>query len=167
MMSPAQARLVHLLGLTGKKVTYEQARDLLDHPDPEIRRALAARDDLEPEILFYLARDPDLEVRRSIANNPLSPAKASLLLAADDNEEVRADLAEQLGRVVPGMQKDQASKTWQTVHQVLTLLVRDQLPRVRRILSEALKAVPDAPHDIIATLARDPEVSVATPVLEF
>lgn len=167
MMAPAQARLVHLLGLTGKKVTYEQARDLLDHPDPEIRRALAARDDLEPEILFYLARDPDAEVRRSIANNPLSPAKASLLLAADENEEVRVDLAERLGRVVPGMQKDQAAKTWQTVHQVLTLLVRDQLPRVRRILSEALKAVPDAPHDIIATLARDPEVSVAAPVLEF
>lgn len=51
-MSPAQARLVHMLGLTGRKITYEQARDLLDNPDVDVRRALAARDDLEPEILF-------------------------------------------------------------------------------------------------------------------
>ncbi len=166
-MSPAQARLVHMLGLTGRKVTYEQARDLLDNPDVDIRRALAERDDLEPEILYFLANDPDAEVRRLIAANPSSPDKTVLVLAGDDSADVRCQLAERLGRVVPGMQKDEAVKAWRNIHQALTLLVRDQLPRVRRVLSEALKHVPDAPHDIIFALALDPEVSVATPVLEF
>ena len=57
--TPAKDRLVRLLGLPGQKITYEQARDLLDHPDPAVRAALAARADVEPEILFFLARDPD------------------------------------------------------------------------------------------------------------
>ena len=166
-MSPAKARLIHLLGLPGHKVTYEQARDLLDHPDVEARRALANRADLEPEILFFLARDSDASIRRLVAANIATPEKASLLLAADDDADVRADLAQRLGRVVPGLDKTEADKTWRTVHQVLTLLVRDQLPRVRRVLADALKCVPDAPHDIINKLARDPESSVAIPVLEF
>ncbi len=166
-MSPAKNRLVHLLGLPGHKVTYEQARDLLDHPDVEVRTALAGRADLEPEILFFLARDSDAAVRRLTAANAATPDKASLMLAADDDADVRADLAQRISRVVPGFDKNDTDKTWRTVHQVLMLLVRDQLPRVRRVLSEALKCVPDAPHDIIAHLARDPETAVAAPILEF
>jgi uncharacterized protein (DUF2336 family) len=166
-MSPAKDRLVHLLGLPGHKVTYEQARDLLDHPDPEVRIALGRRTDLEPEILFFLARDSDAAVRRVTAANAATPDKASLMLAADDDGDVRSDLAKRIAEVVPGFDKNDPDKTWRTVHQVLMLLVRDQLPRVRRVLSEALKCVPDAPHDIIAQLARDPETAVAAPVLEF
>lgn len=166
-MSPAKERLVHLLGLPGHKISYEQARDLLDHPDVDVRRALAARNDLEPEILFFLARDADPAVRRSIAINANAPEKASLLLASDQDGDVRADLAQRISKVVPGLSKDEADKAWRSVHQVLSLLVRDQLPRVRRVLSEALKYLPDAPHDIIVQLARDPEISVAAPVLEF
>ncbi|MDX2144917.1 MAG: DUF2336 domain-containing protein [Rhodospirillaceae bacterium] len=166
-MTPSKARLVHLLGLPGHKITYEQARDLLDHPDVEVRKALAARGDLEPEILFFLARDPDTSVRRLIATNTVTPGKASLVLAADDDADVRSDLAERLGRILPELAKDQANKASRTVHQVLTLLARDQLPRVRRALSEALKCLPEAPHDIISKLARDPEISVAAPVLQF
>src|SRR5687767_8563711 len=98
----AKDRLMHLLGLPGQKVSYEQARDLLDHPEVEVRRALAERTDLEPEILFFLARDPDTVVRRSIAVNLATPEKAALLLAADDDADVRSDLADRLGRVLPG-----------------------------------------------------------------
>jgi hypothetical protein len=166
-MSPAKARLAHLLGISGHKVTYEQARDLLDHPDAEVRLELARRTDLEPEILFYLARDPDPAVRRVIAVNAATPYKASLMLAADDDEDVRFDLAERIGRLVPDFDKSDADKAWRTVHQVLTLLVRDQLPRVRRAIAEALKSVSDAPYDIISKLARDPITAVAAPVLEF
>lgn len=164
---PAKDRLIHLLGLPGQKITYEQARDLLDHPEVEVRRALAERADLEPEILFFLARDPDTIVRRSIAANTSTPEKASLLLAADDDGDVRSDLAERVGRLLPGLTGAQQEKAERTVHQVLILLARDQLPRVRRALSEALKAVPDAPHDVVFTLATDTEATVATPVLEF
>lgn len=164
---PAKDRLVRLLGLPGQKVTYEQARDLLDHPEVEVRRALAVRDDLEPEILFFLARDPDAAVRRAIAANAATPDKASLLLAADDDADVRFDLADRVGRLLPGLTAAQREKARRTVHQVLILLARDQMPRVRRALSEALKAVPDAPHDIVLTLAMDAEAGVAAPVLEF
>ncbi len=165
--TPAKDRLVHLLGLPGQKVTYEQARDLLDHPDLTVRQALATRMDVEPEILFFLARDPDSSVRRIIATNSTAPAKASLLLAADEDGDVRHDLAERVGRLVPGLAADQHEKAWRTIHHVLILLARDQLPRVRRALAEALKSVPDAPRDIILTLALDAEASVAAPILEF
>ena len=166
-MTFAKDRLVHMLGLSGQKVTYEQARDLLDHPDPAVRLTLASRDDLEPEILYFLARDPDITIRRAIAANSAAPVKASLVLAEDENEDVRTDLADRVGRLVPGLSQDQQAKAWRTIHQVLGLLARDQLPRVRRALAEALKALPDAPHDIVLTLARDPEATVSTPVLEF
>ncbi len=165
--APAKDRLIHLLGLPGHKVTYEQARDLLDHPEVEVRRALAERGDLEPEILFFLARDSDTVVRRSIAANAATPDKASLLLAADDDADVRSDLAQRLGGILPGLSGDEQEKAWRTIHQVLILLARDQLPRVRRALSEALKTVPNAPHDVVFTLATDTEATVATPVLEF
>jgi uncharacterized protein (DUF2336 family) len=163
----AKDRLVHLLGLPGHKVSYEQARDLLDHPEVSVRRALAERTDLEPEILFFLARDPDVTVRRSIAVNAAAPDKAALLLAADDDADVRFDLAERIGELLPGLSVAQAEKAWRTIHQVLILLARDQLPRVRRALSEALKTVPNAPHDVVFTLATDTEATVAAPVLEF
>ncbi len=156
-----------MLGLSGQRVTYEQARALLDHPDPAVRLTLAARDDLEPEILYFLARDPDTTVRRALAVNAAAPFKASLLLASDESEDVRHDLADRVGRLVPGLSQDQQAKAWRTIHQVLTLLARDQLPRVRRALAEALKALPDAPHDVVFTLAMDTEASVSAPMLEF
>jgi len=165
--APAKDRLIHLLGIPGQKVTYEQARDLLDHPEVTVRRALAERTDLEPEILFFLARDSDTVVRRSIAANAMTPDKASLLLAADDDADVRSDLADRLGKLLPGLSGIDQEKAWRTIHQVLILLARDQLPRVRRALSEALKSVPNAPHDVVFTLATDTEATVATPVLEF
>ena len=165
--APAKDRLVRMLGLPGHKVTYEQARDLLDHPDPGVRASLATREDVEPEILFFLARDPDPAVRRAVAANGTTPTKANLLLAADEDGDVRFNLADRVGRLVPGLSDDQQAKAWRTVHQVLILLARDQLPRVRRALSEALKALPNAPHDVVFTLALDPKATVAAPVLEF
>jgi len=166
-MSAAKTRLVHLLGLPGQKITYEQARDLLDHPDPTVRRDLARREDLEPEILFYLARDPDQSVRRLIALNPHTPEQASVLLAKDQDEEVRCDLVERVERILPGLTHDEKDKAWRAVHQALILLARDQLPRVRRALSLALHTLPDAPHDVVLTLAKDPESTVASPILQF
>lgn len=166
-MTPTKDRLVHMLGLQGQKVTYEQARALLDHPDAAVRLALAERDDLEPEILYFLARDPDTAVRRAIAGNAVAPIKAALILANDADSNVRTDLADRVGRLVPGLTREQQAVAWRSIHQVLGLLARDQLPRVRRALSEALKALPDAPHDIVLMLAMDTESTVAAPVLEF
>ena len=89
------------------------------------------------------------------------------MLAADEDDDVRHDLADRVGRLLPGLNDLQQEKASRTIHQVLILLARDQLPRVRRALSEALKSLPDAPHDIVFTLALDPEETVSTPVLEY
>ncbi len=72
-MKLAKDQLVKLLGRDDHAINYEQARDLLDHPDAEVRIALGQRADLEPGILFFLARDPDTAVRRAVAIHPSTP----------------------------------------------------------------------------------------------
>ena len=122
---------------------------------------------MEPEILYFLGRDPDVEVRRAVAVNPNTPEKAHLLLAEDSAGEVRADLADQLGKLLPDLTEDEKDKAWRATHQALTLLARDQLPMVRRVLAETLKLLPTAPRDIILTLAYDHDTDVASPILQF
>lgn len=166
-MTPAKDQLIRLLGRKDHAISYEQARDLLDHPEQEVRLALAERHDLEPEILFFLARDPDAEVRRVIASNPNTPQKAHVTLAEDSSDAVRTELADRLGKLMPDLSEDDKDKAWRATHQALSLLARDQLPMVRRVLSETLKQVPTAPRDVILTLAHDRDADVAAPVLQY
>ena len=166
-MTMAKEELVRLLGRSDHAINYDQARDLLDHPDQEVRVTLARRDDLEPEILYFLARDPDTDVRRAVAVNPNTPQKAQVVLAEDSAGEVRTDLADRLGKLLPDLSEDEKDKAWRATHQALTLLARDQLPMVRRVLSETLKKLPAAPRDVILTLANDEDTDVAGPILQF
>ena len=166
-MTQAKEQLIRLLGQDDAAIGYEQARDLLDHPDVDVRCALARRQDLEPEILFYLAQDPETEVRRAVADNPAAPLKANEVLAKDKEDDVRAGLAGRLGRLLPDLSDDEKDKAYRATHQALTLLARDQLPRVRSIVSDTLKLLPTAPRDLILTLAQDRDASVAAPVLQF
>ena len=64
-------------------LSYAEAKELAGNEDIEVRRNLAARTDIKPEILYFLAEDPDPEVRRRIAANKATPGHADLLLAAD------------------------------------------------------------------------------------
>lgn len=166
-MTEAKAQLLRLLGSAENTIGYEQARDLLDHSDAEVRTALASRTDVEPEILYFLAQDPDISVRRAVASNPTAPQKATTVLAEDSAEDVRADLAQRLGNLIPDLSEDDMDKAWRMTQQALSLLARDQMPRVRRILSDTLKLVPTAPRDVIVALANDTDSTVAAPVLEF
>jgi uncharacterized protein (DUF2336 family) len=52
-------------------------------------------------------------------------------------------------------------------YEALDALARDQVIRVRRILSEALKDVADAPPEVIRRLASDVELVVSGPVLQY
>ena len=52
-------------------------------------------------------------------------------------------------------------------YEALDVLARDQVTRVRQILSEALKDVADAPPDVIRRLASDVELVVSGPVLQY
>ncbi|MEE8283592.1 MAG: hypothetical protein V3R63_01230, partial [Alphaproteobacteria bacterium] len=146
---------------------YQESRELARHPDVAERRRLAARTDVRPEILYYLAEDPSALVRREIAVNEATPAHADVLLARDGDEVVRCELARKIARLAPHLSAKEREKIWALTVEALEILAQDQLARVRQALAEALKDVAEAPHHIIQRLARDVEQAVAAPVLEF
>lgn len=168
----AMTRLLHrLFGKPAdpddERLSYEEAKQLAQSTDPDVRRRLAARPDVVPELLYYLAEDPVLAVRREIASNTAAPPQANLLLASDADESVRSGIAAKIARLAPGLSAEEQDRVRRTTYEALHLLARDQVTRVRQILAEALKDVAHAPPEVIRRLARDAELAVAAPVLEF
>jgi uncharacterized protein (DUF2336 family) len=160
-------RIFERAGLGSHELTYEEARDLARHPDSKVRRELAARPDVRPEILYYLAVDASTDVRLEIAANAATPAKADLILARDGDDRVRCELAGKIARLMPHLPQDAQDRLRDITVEVLEILARDQLSRVRQILSETLKDVADAPAHVIRWLAHDLDLAVAAPVLQF
>lgn len=152
--------------LDSESITYEQAKELARHDDPAVRQALAARQDVKPEILYYLAEDSSAEVRQTVAQNLAAPRQTDVLLAKDDDAGVRGDLATKIARVAPGLTADEQDKARRATYEALELLAEDQITKVREILSDALKDVAHAPPDVIKTLAMDTEIEVSGKVLE-
>lgn len=148
-------------------MSYDRSKRLARDKDSHVRAELAERDDLKPEILYFLAADPAAEVRRSIAANPRTPAQANLLLVKDGDEAVRQSLAEKVSRLTPDLSTEEQLHAQRYVVQTLESLARDQAIRVREILATALKDVAHAPPSVIRRLARDTEEIVACPILEF
>lgn len=153
--------------MTGDSIDYGKAKALAASPDAAVRLKLAQSRDMRPEILYYLAVDEAEEVRRAIAENEATPAQAYLLLANDASEAVRTRLAEKVTRLLPDLPADEAGKAREYAMQTLELLARDELTRIRALLSEALKAADNVPHHVIKQLARDVELIVSGPVLQF
>lgn len=151
----------------GRKITYEEARELAAAPDPKIRAELAGRTDIQPEILYFLAEDSNAEVRRQVACNHQAPPQADLLLAGDGDDRVRTDLAAKIVRLAPGLSANEQDRLRQLTYATLETLARDQMTKVREILADALKNVADAPPEVIRRLARDAEIVVSAPVLQF
>ncbi|WP_069189032.1 DUF2336 domain-containing protein [Candidatus Terasakiella magnetica] len=148
-------------------LSYEEMQQLASHGNIEIRCQLAERRDLRPEILYFLAEDSEKEVRRRIALNPTTPRQADLLLARDQDENVRLDLTEKIAKLAPDVSAEERNKIKSLTYDALMVLSRDQATVVRQILAETLKDVADAPADVIMQLAKDMEVVVAGPVLQF
>ena len=148
-------------------ISYEESRKIANDPDPAIRKQLAARTDIRPEVLYYLAEDAAPEVRREIATNEQTPAHANVLLARDGDTNVRCDLALKISQLAPELSPDERDKVRAMTLDALDILVQDQLVQVRQVIAEALKDAHDAPHGIIQRLARDAELEVAGPILEF
>ena len=132
--------------------------------DPAVRAAVAARQDVPPELLYFLAQDADTAVRRAAAGNPALPAKAHGMLVQDDSHDVRVALAAKM--VGDGLSSDDRSKMLRMGLTILEALATDQVVRVRAALARALSRVKEAPRVVVLGLARDPEESVATPILE-
>lgn len=148
-------------------LTYEEAKELAQHQDMAVRRSLAVREDIRPEILYYLAGDPSPEVRKAIAQNSATPARAYVDLAKDENVDIRSDLAWKIASLAPKLTAYEVDRVQSYAFQALEILASDQLANVRKVLAETLKDVAQAPEDLIKKLARDTELSVSTPVLQY
>ncbi len=148
-------------------LSYEDSKDLARRQDPEVRAELSRREDLRPEILYYLAEDPSPAVRRMVARNANTPKQADRLLVQDADQTIREELAAKVARLTPDLSRSDQKEAQHHVLQTLEVLARDQAARVRQILSEALKDTVDAPNAVIQRLARDLDQIVAAPILEF
>jgi uncharacterized protein (DUF2336 family) len=151
----------------GKKPVYEKAREIAGKGSTAQRAKLAAHEEMEPEILYYLADDDDEDVRIVVAENVGTPLQADAILAGDQSEEVRCELARKIGRMVPGLGPDENQTLVDMAIEVLGVLAQDELPRVRAIISEELKHAGNIPTRIVQRLAEDLEDIVAVPVLEY
>jgi len=153
--------------LTRQLMDYAEAKRLAAEKDPAARERLARRDDVQPEILYFLAGDESPHVRRAIAENSQSPRHADALLVNDGDDEVRCLLARKIARLAPELKPDQQSLLKKLTLDVLEQLARDQLPRVRQIIAEEVRYLSNLPSDLIKRLARDAELAVCSPVLQF
>lgn len=158
---------MRLEDLVGRKLAYDEAKELARDGDAAVRSHLAGRTDLKPELLYFLAEDSEPSVRRAAALNQALPRQADLMLAGDSDTEVREGLAGKIAKLAPGLTANEQDKLHRLTYEVLETLARDQATRVRQILSEALKDVADAPPDLIRRLARDVELVVSGPILEY
>jgi uncharacterized protein (DUF2336 family) len=148
-------------------LSYEEQKRLLMSSDAAVRRALAERPDVRPEILYYMTEDRAPEVRRALAANAATPVQADLLLAKDADEEVRCDLALKIARLIPDMGEQEQERVRELTIETLELLAEDQLPRVRAILAEELKSQRAVPVRVVRQLAHDIEAIVCAPILEY
>ena len=147
--------------------SYEESKRLARDHDEHARARLASREDVRPEILYYLAEDAAEDVRRRVAANLATPVQAHALLARDEDAKVRCDLARKIARLVPDSGEGERATIQEMTIEVLEVLAQDQLPRVRQILAEELKHTTNAPRQVIGKLARDVELIVAAPILEY
>ena len=160
-------RVFKLGKLTAPPIDYEESKSLVQSRDPVDRKRVAADQQVKPEVLYFLANDPDPGVRMAVARNQATPVQADVILARDVQETVRADLAAKIARFAPDLKPDETDKLKAMTYQVLETLIQDQAVRVRRVVAETLKDMATAPPELVQRLARDPELSVAGPVLQY
>src|SRR4029077_380828 len=102
-----------------------------------------------PEVLRDLATDASVTVRAALALNTAAPAQANAILAGDPDERVRVLLARKLAALAPGLSAADHEilycETWDT----LCTLVADEAVRVRGVIAEAVKELPNAPPELI------------------
>lgn len=153
-------------GKRSASVSYDEAVEILDKRDPDGMRVIAADEQAEPELLFYLAATGDDEIRSMIARNSGNHFKADEMLSDDDEPVVRGSLVgklvDQLGEIDPKT----ADGSGNGLQDILRRLAEDQAVEVRRIVAQEVKCCDFIPADIARTLANDIDEGVCCPVLE-
>ncbi len=132
-----------------------------------LRVKLGAGATTEPDVLVDLAHDPAVTVRAALALNAAAPAQANDILASDHDEKVRLLLARKLAVLLPSLSATDQTRLYQETWDTLGLLVADEATRVRALIADAIKSLPDAPHELVLRLAFDTEVSVYEPVIRL
>lgn len=126
-------------------ISYKDAKKIAKDKNPQVRSELAEREDVTPEILYFMAEDKAPEVRRKVAANTATPHQADFILASDTDDEVRCDLALKIGRLIPGLSKKESERLQDLAFEILNILAQDQLPRVRAIIAEEIKHATNVP----------------------
>jgi uncharacterized protein (DUF2336 family) len=149
-------------------------RDALDILDTRTREQmkggaaeLAAKTDVGPDVLHYLAQNGSPVVRAAVAANPAAAARTNRYLVDDENEDVRAELARKVARLMPGLSERESAHVLALTIETLECLARDAAVRVRTILAEEIKTLDCIPAYVAQTLARDVNAIVAAPILEY
>ena len=136
--------------------------------DVKKRITLASSSKTHQEILYYLAdKDPDPRVRQAVAENKSTPVHASPILAHDDDEDVRIKIAERLITLLPELSKQKQSQLYAYAVQALGTLALDEVLKIRKALSSALKDYAHTPPKVAGQLARDIEREVSAPILKL
>jgi len=148
-------------------LSQDEEQKILKSGSDSQREQLAARQDVRPEVLYYLADDSSVAVRKQIAKNPATPPQADEKLKDDEDEDVRAELARKIGRLVPGLKAGERSALRDKALSTLERLAQDQLPKVRAIIAQEIKSSDNVPKPIIEQLARDVEAIVCGPILQY
>lgn len=146
---------------------YAAQKKIMVSDDVAVRHDLAASGDTHPEILYYLSADRDAGVRLAVAENSATPLQASALLAKDPSVDVRLALAARLTDLLPGLSDDQQSQLYAFTVQALGILAEDEVLKIRKALTSALKDFAKAPPKVAGQLARDIEREVSEPILRF
>jgi len=149
------------------RLSRERVLEILEERQGAAQLDLAGRADAGSEVLYYLAAEGAPAIRRVVAGNAATPAHANRLLADDADEEVRAELARKIGRLMPDLAREDGEKLRALTIETLETLAHDQLPRVRSILAEEIKALDCVPKTVIRALAFDLEAIVSAPILEY
>ncbi|MBL6080156.1 DUF2336 domain-containing protein [Belnapia sp. T18] len=148
------------------KTTFEVAKRLARDGAEAERIAIAALPGTRPELLYYLAGDGSPAVRGAVAGNAAAPAQADRVLASDADPAVRAALGRKLAPHAAALAIAE-DRLGAIAWQALCSLAQDTAIHVRAVIAEELKAMPDAPHDLILRLASDAAMEVAEPVIRL
>jgi uncharacterized protein (DUF2336 family) len=165
-MSSVLSRLFSIGGQSGDLMDYDEAKSMAADKKTSVRRKLAKRGDVQPELLYFLANDADPEIRREIAANTATPVQADVILAEDPDDETRCQVAGKIAALAPNLSEEDRETVGDIVTDILMTLANDQLARVRKVLSEELKDADNVSPDVIGRLARDEDLAVAGPVLQ-
>ena len=135
--------------------------------DTAARVRLAAHPGTSHHLLQRLAVDADVMVRAAVAMNRAATPALHAILTTDGDERVRALLAAKIAHLLPGLAGGKHAQAAQHIRAALAVLVEDEAVRVRAAITDAVKAMPAAPRELILRLAADPALQVCDPVIRL